>query len=302
MIESKQLQKNVRQLVCFSTNAAVLLCDDKLMKKVESVFSKRQGQSCLQSRLLIDAIVNKSVIRELVSMKQMLEEVGAFVSRISPWHGRTHRTHHFVGVISMVFHAVLYQFLLIQVSDSTEWTHKCRAIWNIAWYGLWSRKNGNKLGAISNLFLNFRTWCNMWLHLDQSHLLTAATTWCFQRWKLFLHNWRTFNLLGVKWDAAERAERRGDLETGLEAFATKCVCTVGDADRFVVDFETNRTGELALNVLWRYHWPRARSRSRSWSRLRLLRPTELTAGGNKAPKHRHHRASVWEQTEITLSA
>lgn len=260
--------------------------------KTVSIFGEGQGQSCLQSRLLINAIVNKRVIGKLVSVKQMLEEVGAFVSGISPWHGRAHRTHHFVGVIPMVLHAVLYQLLLIQVPDSTEWTHKCRAVWNIAWYGLWCGKNRNKLRTVSNLFLNFRTRCNVGLHLYQSHLLTAATTWCFQRWQLFLHNWRTLNLLGVKWDAAERAEGRGDLEAGLEALTTESVCTAGDADRFVVDFETDGTGELALNVLWRNHWPRARSRPGSWSRLGLLRPTELAAGGNKAPKHRHHAASV----------
>lgn len=281
------------------------------MKTAVSIFSKGQRQSCLQSGLLIDAIVNKCVVGELMSVKQMLEEVGAFVSGISPWHGRTHRTHHFVGVISMVLHAVLYQFLLIQIPDSTEWTHKCRAVGNIAWYGLWCRKNGNKLRTVSNLFLNFRTGCNMGLHLDQSHLFTAATTWSFQRGQLFLHDWRTFNLLGVKWDAAEGAERRRDLEAGLEALTTESVCTVGDADRLVVDFKTDGTGELALDVLGWNHWPRVRrswpgswswSWSGSWPGLRLLWPTELAAGGNKAPKHRHHGASVGtvSETKSTL--
>lgn len=292
MTESKltQLQKHP-PTVLFCTNAKGPIWNERLMKTV-SIFSKGQGQSCLQSRLLINAIVNKSVVRELVSVKKMLEEVGAFVSGISPWHGRAHRTHHFVRVIPMVLHAVLYQLLLVQIPDSTEWAHKCRAVWNIAWYGLWCGKNGNKLGTISNLFLNFRTWCNMGLHFDQRHLFTAATTWSFQRWQLFLHNWWTLYLLGVKRDATQWAEGRGDLEAGLEALTTKSVCTVGDAHGLVVDFQTDRTGELALNILGRDHWPRAGSRPGSWSRLRLLRPTELAAGGNKAPKHRHHGACV----------
>lgn len=283
IIESKQTQLQKK-------HTSTLFCQ-KLVRTV-SVFSKRQGQSCLKSGLLIDAIVNKCVIGKLMSVEQMLEEVGAFVSGISPWHGRTHWTDHFIRIISMVLHAVLDQFLLIQVPDSTEGTHKSGAVWNIAWYGLWRGKNRNKLWTVCNLFLNFRTWCNMGLHFNQSHLLPAATTWRFQRWQLFLHNWRTFNLFGVKRDAAERAERRGDLEAGLETLTTESVCTVGDADRFVVDFETYWTGELALNILGRYHWPSTSGRPGSWSGLRLLRPTELAAGGNKAPKHRHHGANL----------
>lgn len=43
-------------------------------------------------------------------------------------------SHHFVWVITMVFHTVLHQFLLVQVSGPTERTHKCWPVWNIAAY------------------------------------------------------------------------------------------------------------------------------------------------------------------------
>lgn len=41
-------------------------------------------------------------------------------------------THHFVGIVTVVFHAVLHQLLLVQVSRSTIRAHKCRSVWNIA--------------------------------------------------------------------------------------------------------------------------------------------------------------------------
>lgn len=40
--------------------------------------------------------------------------------------------HHFIGVITMVVHAVLDQFLLVQVSGTAERTHERRAVRDIA--------------------------------------------------------------------------------------------------------------------------------------------------------------------------
>lgn len=40
-----------------------------------------------------DWTYNKGVIRELVSVEEMLEEVGALIAGVSPWHRCTHWTH-----------------------------------------------------------------------------------------------------------------------------------------------------------------------------------------------------------------
>lgn len=45
---------------------------------------------------------------------------------------RSMATHHFVGVIAVVFHAVFHQLLLVQVPRSTVGTHKCGPVWDIA--------------------------------------------------------------------------------------------------------------------------------------------------------------------------
>lgn len=41
-------------------------------------------------------------------------------------------SHHFIRVITVVVHTVLDQFLLVQVSGTTERTHKCRPVGDIA--------------------------------------------------------------------------------------------------------------------------------------------------------------------------
>lgn len=41
-------------------------------------------------------------------------------------------SHHFIRVIAMVVHAVLHQFLLVQVSGTTERTHECWPVRDIA--------------------------------------------------------------------------------------------------------------------------------------------------------------------------
>lgn len=41
-------------------------------------------------------------------------------------------THHFVGVIAVVLHAVLHQLLLVQVPGTAVRAHECRAIGNVA--------------------------------------------------------------------------------------------------------------------------------------------------------------------------
>lgn len=120
-----------------------------------SVLGEGQSESCLQSGLLIDAIVHEGVVGELVSVEQVLEEVGAFIRGVSPGHGRAHGTHHFVGVVAVVVHAVFDQFLLVQVPGSTERTHEGRAVWNIAWNGLRRGDDGDKLWAVGDLFLDF---------------------------------------------------------------------------------------------------------------------------------------------------
>lgn len=58
----------------------------------------------------------------------------------------------------------------------------------------------------------------------------------------------------------------------------------GDADRFVVNLQTDGTGELALDALHRRC-------QRAWAAaglLLLLLLAELCARRDKAPKHRHH--------------
>lgn len=56
-IQAETTAINVHQLLCFSDMQHV-----RFVMRTVSIFSEGQGQSCLQSRLLIDAIVDKSVI------------------------------------------------------------------------------------------------------------------------------------------------------------------------------------------------------------------------------------------------
>lgn len=53
---------------------------------VPSVLGERQGQGGLEGGFLIDTVVHKSVIGELVPVEQVLQEVGALVARVTPGH------------------------------------------------------------------------------------------------------------------------------------------------------------------------------------------------------------------------
>lgn len=141
----------------------------------------------------------------------------------------------------------------------------------------------------------------MGLHLDQRYLLAAAATRGLVRRQLFLNDRRTLHFFGVKGHTAQRAKGRGHLQTGLEALATKRVSAVRNTDWFVVDLQTDGTGELTFNI---FGWNRPRTRP--WccrlsglGRLLLLGSAERTTGGYKTPKHSHNGG---ESVSIGLDA
>lgn len=97
-----------------------------------SILREGQSQGSLESSFFVNAVVHEGVIGELVPVQQVLQEVGAFVARVSPGHCRTDGAHHTVGVTAMALHTVLHQLLLIQIAGSTVGTSKGGPVGDIA--------------------------------------------------------------------------------------------------------------------------------------------------------------------------
>lgn len=102
---------------------------------------------------------NKGVVGELVSVEEMLEEVGALVAGVSPWHGCTHWTHLQANTGTAVKTRLRLRLVNIWFHEGEQRTPSSHAFVPPQWDTTWGQSWWDKLLMISLKKLNSFSTC-----------------------------------------------------------------------------------------------------------------------------------------------